>query len=326
MAKPYRVLLVSASDGTGPFHAAEALKAAFLEEDPRTVVPHVDILTLGPAWLRVTYGAGFGLLASRAPGLWRELYYRTDGGTDAVRWGAPVHRLLFREFRRLATREPWDRVLATHFRRRVAGARATATGIALHRRFRSAPSRALARRFLGLHPGLPVALVMGGGLGIRVVDATRAAAAAAGPGLQMVAVTGASERARSELASLAAENGRVHVLARAERVQDDMAAADVVVTKPGGLTTTEALALGRPLVLSRAIAGQEEGNADEVVRLGGGIHAPTGSDVRAALEPLFGDHELLRRTAAAASALGRLDSAGAIARLALASAQQRNAA
>lgn len=40
-----------------------------------------------------------------------------------------------------------------------------------------------------------------------------------------------------------------------------MAAADVVVTKPGGLSTSEALGLGRPLLLTRPIPGHEEANA-----------------------------------------------------------------
>lgn len=364
MERSPRILLVSASAGTGHLHAAEALRAAFLQRDPSALVRHVDILELGPAWLRVTYGGGFELLAARAPRVWKELYERTDGDTDVARWGPAAHRLLFREFRRLAMGEPWDLVLATHFlpgqlaagrpglpafamvvtdftlhrfwaqrrvsryfvatdhladevRRRVPGSSATATGIPVHPRFAAALPADAARAALGLDPHAPVALVIGGGLGVGVADATRAAAAAAVPGLQVVAITGSSGRARQELGPLAAAQPRVRVLGRVDRVQDYMAAADVVVTKPGGLTTSEALAVGRPLVLSRAIPGQEEGNAAELVRLGAGLFAPSGVAVRAALERFFGHPALLLRTAAAARAVGRPDSAARIADLLL---------
>lgn len=373
MERSPRVLLVSASAGTGHLHAAEALRAAFLQRHPDALVRHVDILELGPAWLRVTYGGGFELLAARAPRLWKELYERTDGETDVARWGPPAHRLLFREFRRLATAEPWDLVLATHFlpcqlaagrpglppfamvvtdftlhrfwaqrrvgryfvatdrladdvRRRVPGASVTATGIPIHPQFAAALPADAARAALGLDPHAPVALVMGGGLGIGVAGATRAAAAAAVPGLQVLAITGSGERARKELAPLAAAEPRVRVLGHVDRIQDYMAAANVVITKPGGLTTSEALALGRPLVLSRAIPGQEEGNAAEIVRLGAGLYAPTGDDVRGAIERFFGDAALLLRTAAAARVAGRPDSAARIADVALGHAALRHVA
>ena len=373
MTRPPRVLLVSASAGTGHFHAAEALKAALLEEEPRALVRHVDILDVGPAWLRVAYGGGFELLASRAPRLWKELYYRTDGDTDAARWGPAAHRLLFRAFHRLATEEPWDLILATHFlpcqlaagrpgvppfglvvtdftlhrfwaqrrvgryfvatedlargvRARIPGTTVDATGIPVHPKFETALSSAAARATLGLDPHAPVALVMGGGLGIGVVDATRTAAAANVAGLQVVAVTGSGERARAQLEPLALANSRVRVLGRVDRVQDYMAAADVVVTKPGGLTTSEALALGRPLILSRAIPGQEEGNAAEIGRLGAALYAPGSDDLKTSLERLFGEPGLLLRIAAAARALGRPASASTIARAAFRDLTRRAAA
>ena len=373
MTRPHRVLLVSASAGTGHFHAAEALKAALVEEERRTLVRHVDILDVGPAWLRVAYGGGFELLASRAPRVWKELYYRTDGDTDAARWGPAAHRLLFRAFHRLATEEPWDLILATHFlpcqlaagrprvppfalvvtdftlhrfwaqrrvgryfvatddlagdvRARMPGTRVDATGIPVHPKFETTLSSGSARMALGLDPHAPVALVMGGGLGIGVANATRAAAAANVPGLQVVAVTGSGEGARAKLAPLALSNPRVRVLGRVERVQDYMAAADVVVTKPGGLTTSEALAVGRPLILSRAIPGQEEGNAAEMRRLGAALYAPGGDDVKTSLERLFGEPGLLLRIATEARALGRPGSASTIARLALQDLVRRAAA
>jgi processive 1,2-diacylglycerol beta-glucosyltransferase len=55
-------------------------------------------------------------------------------------------------------------------------------------------------------------------------------------------------------------------------VAEFMAAADVIVTKPGSLTVAESLAMGRPLVLGRPLPGQEEGNVGYVVKAGAGLH------------------------------------------------------
>jgi processive 1,2-diacylglycerol beta-glucosyltransferase len=107
-------LIVSASAGTGHVSAGRALHAAFESAGCAQVV-HVDVLDLAPRWVRAAYGGGFELLASRAPGVWREVYRRSDGHTDDARWGTIARRLIFREFERLLTAERWSFCVCTHF-------------------------------------------------------------------------------------------------------------------------------------------------------------------------------------------------------------------
>ncbi|HEX2188750.1 MAG TPA: hypothetical protein VHG51_07605, partial [Longimicrobiaceae bacterium] len=110
------VLIVSASTGTGHLRAGEALRQAFAERDPALRVEHVDLLGLAPRWVRAAYGAGYELVAARAPWLWERIYHRTDGEDhDHARWGPLAQRLLFREFRRLLLAGPWRLCLCTHF-------------------------------------------------------------------------------------------------------------------------------------------------------------------------------------------------------------------
>ncbi len=52
-----------------------------------------------------------------------------------------------------------------------------------------------------------------------------------------------------------------------------MICADIVVTKPGGLTTSECLALGRPMIVHSPIPGQEEHNADFLLEQGAALKA-----------------------------------------------------
>jgi processive 1,2-diacylglycerol beta-glucosyltransferase len=80
-----RVLIVSASAGTGHVSAGRAMHAAFEDGEGARAV-HIDILDLAPRWVRAAYGGGFELLARRAPGVWREVYRRSDGAdTDHAR-------------------------------------------------------------------------------------------------------------------------------------------------------------------------------------------------------------------------------------------------
>ncbi len=354
------ILIASAAAGTGHLHAAEAVRAALLERDPRARVEHVDVLTLAPAWVRTLYGGGFELMASRAPWLWRELYQRTNGPQDAGRWGVAARHLLFRAFQDVLVRGDWAAVLCTHFlpcqlaagqpgappfalvvtdftlhrywvqprvkryftatraladevRRRVRGVRADATGIPVHPSFLDALPRAAARVSLGLDPDRPVALVMGGGMGVGVVESATSVAGAGVPGLQVLAVTGHNERARERLADRGLPASTLRVFGQVDRVPDFMAAADVVVTKPGGLTVSEALALGRPLLLTRGIPGHEDGNVQALLDTGAAEYAPDSAALTQTVRRVFASRRSLDALAARARDLGRPHAARSIA-------------
>jgi processive 1,2-diacylglycerol beta-glucosyltransferase len=83
-----------------------------------------------------------------------------------------------------------------------------------------------------------------------------------------------------------------------------MAAADLMVGKPGGLTTTEARAVGLPMVLLQPIPGQEERNADMLVSLGAAVRAQRATDAGPAVAAIIGDPVRLRSMRIAASAAG----------------------
>lgn len=101
-----------------------------------------------------------------------------------------------------------------------------------------------------------------------------------------------------------------------------MHAADVLVSKAGGLITTEALACGLPMVLIDVIPGQEEGNAQYVVEGGAGVIADDPLDL---LEYTFhwlqNDGATLKQTAERARALGRPNAATEVAQMAMKAAE-----
>jgi processive 1,2-diacylglycerol beta-glucosyltransferase len=92
-----------------------------------------------------------------------------------------------------------------------------------------------------------------------------------------------------------------------------MAGADVVVTKPGGLTTAEAQALGRPLVLVKPAYAQEKGNESIVVERKAGVSVGARDAGRAALR-LLGRPDELAAMGRASRSLANTGAAELIAR------------
>ena len=122
----------------------------------------------------------------------------------------------------------------------------------------------------------------------------------------MIAVCGTNETARHRLSRIPRPaGGSLNVLGFTDEVPDLMALADVVVSKSGGLSTSECMAAGRPMVVSAAIPGQEERNADAVVAAGAGVKALTAEEVRWHVVRLLSRPDDLKATAARAKAFGR---------------------
>jgi len=162
------------------------------------------------------------------------------------------------------------------------------TGLPVSPRFAMAAQKdpLAVRRRLGLEPDLPVVLLVSGAEGMGPVHRTSEAIANSGVQAQLVIVTGRNERLQ---ARLTAETWPlpVRVEGFVHNMHEWMRAADLLVTKAGPSTISEALVLGLPMVLSGALPGQERPNVDYVVQAGAAVWAPTTSQVTGAVRELF---------------------------------------
>src|SRR5207245_4203476 len=95
-----------------------------------------------------------------------------------------------------------------------------------------------------------------------------------------------------------------------------MAVSDLVLSKPGGLTSSEALAMGKPLFILNPIPGQEAANSDFLLERGAAAKVNRVEDLPYRLEKLLGSDKLVEM-AAAAKALGRPNAAQQICRVVL---------
>ena len=124
---------------------------------------------------------------------------------------------------------------------------------------------------------------------------------------QTVVVTGRNQELRRELAA----QDRKHptqVLGFATNMHELMAVADLLITKPGGLTSSEALAMGKPLFILNPIPGQEAANSDFLLEHGAAAKVNRVEDLPYRIEQLLGSRKLAEM-ARAAKALGRPEAA-----------------
>ena len=108
----------------------------------------------------------------------------------------------------------------------------------------------------------------------------------------------------------------LHVFGFTTQMDELMAAADLVVSKPGGLTTSEALARGTPMAIVNPIPGQESRNSDYLLENGAAIKINNVATLPYKLEQLLGTPGRLAQLAANAQRLGRPQAAFDVARTA----------
>ncbi len=206
------------------------------------------------------------------------------------------------------------------------------TGIPIDPVFGEPEDRAEARARTGISGTAPLVLLSSGGIGGGpMVQACRALAGMECEA-EVIALCGRNQRLRAvveqRMASLPS-GGKVRVDPRGLISQPEMAtamrAADLLVGKPGGLTTSEALASGLPFVVYAPflIPGQEEGNAEFLASTGAGVICRDPRELRQTVQELLGSPERLAAMRSAALALGRPAAAKAIVdRLVALSAEQ----
>ena len=131
------------------------------------------------------------------------------------------------------------------------------TGIPIKQDFASqAQSPGEARKALGLDPEKPLVLMLGGSLGYGSFSESLSAMDSTEGNFQMAAITGKNENLRRELEALET-NKNLHLEGYVTNMPTWIDAADLVVTKPGGLTCSEILAKGKPMILQNAESGLE---------------------------------------------------------------------
>ena len=339
-----RILIVTASYGSGHNEAARSLATAFGRQGATTVVVDHFRELVDPRFERATH-AFYHWLLRRAPLIWALAYELGDRMASDSPLTFGVTRLGTARLTRLLDRLAPDAVVTTHATPAIALAalvtrghrvpphttvvtdfiahrqwlaagidrycvpapgmkheliargiptdRIVVTGVPVREEFDEPVGVSEARARLGLPAGKPIVLAMAGSeasLG-RLPDVARALMRPEHP-LEALLVAGRNRELAERLRRLTAGT-TIRVLEHVREVRTLMAAADLLVTKAGGMTVAEAIAAELPMVLYGSLPGQERRNERFAARAGFGLIARSPRELASAIDQALGDPALL---------------------------------
>lgn len=180
------------------------------------------------------------------------------------------------------------------------------TGIPIHPLFSAAKEREDCLRRQRLKGDRTVVLQLAGGFGVGPVEKIYRSLLEVEQPLEIVAVSGRNEKARDKLAHVPVPaRHRTQVLGFTDQIDELMAVTDLVVSKPGGLTTSETLARGAAMVIVNPIPGQESRNSDFLLENGAAIKVNNLATLAHKVTALLSDPQRLAQLKANARRLGR---------------------
>lgn len=169
------------------------------------------------------------------------------------------------------------------------------TGIPIRKQFTENYDRKKVREQFGMDPELPAVLVSAGGMGVKSIMYKMADwVDEAGISLQIIVLTGANEEAYNYMKNFAkSSKNKVIVPGMVENMAALMQACDVIFTKSGGLTMSESLASGLPMVLYGMIPGQEMANMRFLTREGAAIKLKSKKHLGETLQTILRERECM---------------------------------
>ena len=149
-----------------------------------------------------------------------------------------------------------------------------ATGIPIHPVFAVEKDRKACLSKHGIKGDRPIVLQLAGGFGVGPIEKIHQALLAVDVPTDLIVVAGRNEKVKAQLEKLPTPvNHRVKIIGFTKEIDELMNVADLVVSKPGGLTTSETLARGAVMVIVNPIPGQESRNSDYLLENGSAIKA-----------------------------------------------------
>jgi processive 1,2-diacylglycerol beta-glucosyltransferase len=201
----------------------------------------------------------------------------------------------------------------------IPAADTTVTGVPIHPVFSVTKDRAACLRKQNLQGDRPIILQLGGGFGLGPVEELYRAILQVEAPLEVVVVAGRNAQLQAQLeACPVPAHHRTRVLGFTDQIDELMQVADLVVSKPGGLTTSEVLARGAALAIANPVPGQESRNSDFLLENGAAIKVNNAATFPAKLTQLLHDPARLQRLKDSARRLGRPQAAFDVARWVLA--------
>ena len=200
----------------------------------------------------------------------------------------------------------------------VPAADVTVTGIPIHPVFSQVKDRASCLARQGLVGDRPIVLQLSGGFGVGPIERIFRGILAIDVPLEVVVVAGRNEDVKRQLEHVTPPARHcVKIIGFTDQIDELMSVADIVVSKPGGLTTSEVLASGAAMAVVNPIPGQESRNSDFLLENGAAVKINNIATLAHKLTLLLREPSRLAKIKERARAIGKPQAAFEIARCAL---------
>ena len=173
-------------------------------------------------------------------------------------------------------------------------------------------------RKMHLDPLKPVVLIMGGGQGLGPIKTIVKSLENVKADIQELIVTGTNKKLHRSLKRRIRKYKKdIHLFGFVDNINELMSIATMIISKPGGVTTAEALALRLPMVIVKPIPGQEANNTDFLTRKQAAVKLDEPKKICSVVEELLSDKHKLERMRNAAAEIAKPNSSLDIAKLLL---------
>ena len=194
-------------------------------------------------------------------------------------------------------------------------------GIPVEKSFLYNRDRDIVLSELDFDPNKFTVLLMGGSFGAGNIKDTLTELVSIDRDFQIIVVTGRNKSLKEKLEKALISNEsftdkKISILGFTDKMNDLLAAVDILISKPGGLTTTESLLKEVPMIIPYFIPGQEEENLDFLSNCGASIRTSKKYSLSVLLKVLIDNPKMIEMTKQNIKAIKKLNSSQDIAKLA----------
>ena len=184
------------------------------------------------------------------------------------------------------------------------------TGIPIMPAFAKSISKKAAKAKLNIPGNKPVILLMAGGLGVGGILELTNTLLSIDSEFTIIALAGKNKKLYNSLKEKAQKMpDKLIPMGFTKTIEELMAAADIAVTKPGGLTSSECLAMKLPMIIVSPIPGQEERNSDFLLEAGAAVKACDEATAKYKLQKLLNNPEKMKQMSYNAEKVSSVDAA-----------------
>ena len=213
---------------------------------------------------------------------------------------------------------PAEEVKQQLVKKGVAAEKIKTLGIPFDPKFSQAVDKDALKARLGLSAMLPTLLIMGGGQGLGPIKKVVKSLEKVEKGFQEIIVAGSNKKIYNSLKRKVKKyKKKILLFGYMQNIHELMSIADIIITKPGGVTTAEALSKNLPMIIIQPLPGQEAHNTAYLMEKGAAIKIDNPEDISFILEGLLRDKNKLIRMRESTARFSKPNASLDIARLLL---------